>query len=208
MAATVEQISGGRLILVLGSGWNQREFDAFGYPFEKRVSRFEEAFHIITSLIRTGHADFEGEFHVARNNYLIPRARPDLPIMIGSTGPRMLSISAGRMDWWNEFWLRFDNAPEKLAPLVDRVDAALSSAGRDPAEVVKSVALYVQLFGGTGRRMGSDRTANTITASADEIADQILAFAPLIEHVQLVVDPITVESIEALAPAVAAVHRA
>ncbi len=206
MAATVDEISGGRLVLGLGSGWNKREFDAFGFAYDKRVSRFEEAFQIIIDLIRTGRADFDGEYYTARDNLLIPPARPELPIMIGSTGPRMLSITAGEMNWWNEFWLRFDNDPGKLRPLVDRVDAAVVEAGRNPDDIVKSVALYVQLFGGTGRRMGAHPAADPIAGSPDHIAEQIRLFAPLVDHVQLVVDPITVASIEELAPTVAALH--
>lgn len=206
MASTVDEISGRRLVLGLGAGWNRREYEAFGYPFDRRVGRFAEAFEIITSLIRTGHADLAGEFHTAEQAVLIPPARPDLPIMIGSTGPRMLAISAGQMDWWNEFWLRFDNDPTALAPLVARVDAALETAGRDPSDVTKSVALFVQLDGGSGRRMGAEQTTSPISGPDAEIAARILEFAPLVDHVQLVIDPITVESIERLGPVVDAVH--
>ena len=116
MAATIDEISNGRLVLGLGSGWNRREYDAFGFAYDKRVSRFEESFEIMTQLIRTGSVDFGGQFHRAENNHLLPRARPELPIMIGSTGPRMLAITAGEMNWWNEFWLRFDNSPEGSPP--------------------------------------------------------------------------------------------
>ena len=192
----------------LGAGWNRREFDAYGFPYDNRVSRFEEAFEIITSLIRTGRADFHGVYHTASDNHLIPPARPDLPIMIGSTGPRMLSITAADMDWWNEFWLRFDNHPDALRPLVARVDEALRTAGRDPTSIVKSVALYVQMSGGQGRRMGASGTTDPIGGSPDEITAQLLAFSDLVDHVQLVVDPITIESITALAPVVEAVHTA
>ncbi len=207
MAGTVDEIAGGRLVLGLGSGWNQREFDAFDFPFDKRVARFEEAFAVITALIRTGHVDFSGDYHRAPNTELVPPARPDLPIMIGSTGPRMLAITAGEMDWWNEWWSHFGNSADGLGPFVDRVDGAIRASGRDPDEVVKSVALLVQLPGGEGRLMGAAAAAEPITGSAAEIADQILRFSPLIDHVQLVVDPITVESIEALEPVVERVHR-
>jgi len=208
MAGTVDEISGGRLVLGLGSGWNQREFDAFDFPFDKRVTRFEEAFTIIAGLIRTGRVDFAGDYYQAPQTELVPPARTDLPIMIGSTGPRTLGIAATEMNWWNEWWSHFGNDPDELAPLVDRVDGALRSAGRDPAEVVKSVALMVQLPGGAGRLMGAEVEAEAppITGSAAEIAEQILRFSPLIDHVQLVVDPITLESIEALELVVARVH--
>jgi len=206
MAGTVDEIAGGRLVLGLGSGWNRREYDAFGFPYDYRVSRFEEAFEIIVGLIRTGSSDFTGSYHGQSDNHLVPPPRPDLPIMIGSAGPRMLSITAPHMNWWNEWWNRFDNNPAGLRPVVARVDAALLAAGRNPDEVTKSVALFVQLEPGSGRVMGATTLAPPIRGSAGEIAEQILAFAPLVSHVQLVVDPITMASIEALAPVVDIVH--
>ena len=60
MAATVDEISGGRLILGLGAGWNDVEFAAFGFPFDHRISRFEEAFTIIRTLLAEGAIDFDG----------------------------------------------------------------------------------------------------------------------------------------------------
>lgn len=62
LAATVDEISGGRLILGLGAGWNEPDYTAYGFPFDQRVSRFEEAFTIIRTLLREGHIDFEGRF--------------------------------------------------------------------------------------------------------------------------------------------------
>lgn len=206
MAGTVDEISNGRLVLGLGSGWNRREFEAYDAAFDKRVSRFEEAFAIITGLIRHGSVDFVGEYHSAPNTRLVPPARPDMPIMIGSTGQRMLRIAAPEMNWWNEWWSRFDNSPEGLAPLLARLDSALRAAGRDPSEVVRSVALLIQLEGGVGRQMGAVTATAPISGTPAEIATQLLAFSEQIDHVQLVVDPITSESIEALAPVVERIH--
>jgi len=205
MAATVDEISGGRLVLGLGSGWSRREFEAFGFPFDKRVSRFEEAFAIISGLIRHGNVDFAGEYYRAPATDLVPPARPDLPIMIGSTGPRTLAITANEMDWWNQWWSHFDNSPEGLDPLLHRLHTALEDAGRDPGDVVRSVALLVQVPGGEGRLMGSTATTPPISGTAVQVAEQILAFSAKVDHVQLVVDPITLGSIEALAPVVAMV---
>ena len=137
MASTVDEISGGRLILGLGSGWNEREFDAYGVPYDRRVSRFEEEFTIITDLVRTGRSDFSGEFFSQDANVLIPPARAELPIMIGSTGPRMLAITAGEMDWWNEWFANFGNQPDKLAKLVDQLNAALVAAVVPPLLVCR-----------------------------------------------------------------------
>ena len=91
------------MILGLGAGWHQPEFRAFGYPFDHRVSRFEEAVTIITGLLRTGQVDFEGQYYQARECELHPRGpRPHgLPIMIGATGERMLHLTARYADIWN-----------------------------------------------------------------------------------------------------------
>ena len=73
-AATVDGISGGRLILGLGAGWNEREYRAFGFPFDHRVSRFEEAFTIIRTLLADGEIDFAGEFYRAETLRAPPSA--------------------------------------------------------------------------------------------------------------------------------------
>src|SRR5713226_5710794 len=93
-AATVDAISGGRLILGLGAGWNEREYRAFGFPYDHRVSRFEEAFTIIRRLLRGGRVDFDGAYYRAEDCVLDPGpARPGgPPLMLGSTSPRMMRI--------------------------------------------------------------------------------------------------------------------
>ena len=95
LAATVDEISGGRLILGLGAGWNETEFRAFGFPFDHRVDRFEEAFTIVRTLLRDGAIDFDGRYFQARDCELRPGpTRPGgPPLLIGSRGPRMLRIT-------------------------------------------------------------------------------------------------------------------
>src|SRR5436309_8326662 len=73
MADTVDEISGGRLILGLGAGWHEYEYNAFGYPFDHRVGRFEEALTIIHTLLREGKADFQGTYYQVRECELRPR---------------------------------------------------------------------------------------------------------------------------------------
>src|SRR5438046_2801072 len=91
IADTVDEISGGRLVLGLGAGWHEPEYLAFGYPFDHRVSRFAEAIAIIHGLLRDGCVDFDGTYSSPRDCELRPRGpRPQgPPIMIGSTSPRM-----------------------------------------------------------------------------------------------------------------------
>ena len=105
-SATVDAISQGRLIVALGAGWNQREFDAFGFPYDRRVSRFKEALAIIAPLLREGRTTFHGEFFDVDDCVLDPRPVRDggPPIMLGSHSPRMLSVGLPVVDSWNVWW--------------------------------------------------------------------------------------------------------
>jgi probable F420-dependent oxidoreductase len=208
LAATVDEISGSRLILGLGAGWNQTEFRAFGFPFDHRISRFEEAFTIIRTLLREGSIDFEGRFFQARDCELLPKpARPGgPPLMVGSVGPRMLEITLPHVDQWNVWYRDSNNSPAGLEPILRDVDEACRKAGRDPATLEKTTAVLVRMPGGKGRIMGdtSQKDVPPVEGSADEIARRLRAYAALgLAEVQLVVDPITIESIEGLAPVLA-----
>ncbi len=211
-AATIDEISGGRLVLGLGAGWNETEFRAYGYPFDHRIDRFAEAFTIIRTLLRDGAIDFDGRWYQARDCELLPRGpRPSgPPLMIGSNGPRMLDLTVGYVDSWNSWFNAFGNRPAGVGALRDRVDAACVSAGRDPTEIERTVALLVQIPGGVGRLQGSDSGGDPAPLSGDPVAlrDTLRAFAAEgISHVQLVLDPITLESIKTVAPALDTLDR-
>ncbi len=211
LAATVDEISGGRLILGLGAGWNETEFAAFGFPFDHRISRFEEAFTIIRTLLSDGSIDFDGQFFQARDCELLPKpARPGgPPLMVGSVGPRMLEVTLPHVDAWNVWYRQSNNTPDGLEPILQQVDEACRGVGRDPATLEKTSALFVRLPGGTGRLTKYDENdVAPLEGSSREIADGIRAFGDLgLAEVQLVVDPITVESIEALAPVLVDLDR-
>lgn len=203
LAGTVDEISGGRLILGLGAGWNETEYRAYGFPFDRRVARFAEAFTIIRSLLREGRVDFDGEFYTARDCELLPRPRPGgPPLMVGSTGERMLALTVPYIDSWNAWYSWTGNRPEGVAPLRAKVDAACATAGRKPSEVERTVAVLVRLPGASGRREADpQQSARPLEGSAETIADGLRAYAREgIGHVQLVIDPITTASLEALGP--------
>jgi len=210
-ADTIDEISGGRLILGLGAGWNETEFRAFGIPFDHRIDRFEEAFTIIRGLLRDGAIDFDGRYYQARDCELLPRgpraASGGPPLMIGSNGERMLRITAAHVDAWNSWYADTGNTPAGIAPLRDKVDAAARGAGRDPAAIERTVAVQVRMPGGTGRTMGDSDAKQDVAplqGSPDAIAEELRAYAREgIGHVQLVLDPITRESIERFAPVLA-----
>ncbi len=207
-AATLEEISGGRLVLGLGAGWNEPEYAAYGFPFDHRVSRFEEAFTIIRRLLREGRCDFHGTYYDLADCELVPRGpRPGgPPLMVGSEGPRMLAITLPHVESWNAWFTWFGNTPAGYRPLRDKVDAACVAAARDPAEIERSLALYVSFPGARGRESGDFTRPDVepINGDPQHLAAALHAFAAEgVRHVQLVLDPITPETVAALEPALA-----
>lgn len=204
-AATVDEISNGRLIVGLGAGWNRTEYDAFGFPFDHRASRFEEAFTIIRTLLREGAIDFSGDYYDVRDCELVPRPRPGgPPLMIGSQGPRVLRASLPYVDMWNGWHAWYGNTPDGLAPMLGELDSICDHVGRDPAEVARTVAIMIQAPGGTGRVYGDSEHegSGAISGSPAEVAKALKDFAATgVAHVQLVIDPISVASIEWLGSA-------
>ena len=206
MAATVDQISGGRLILGLGAGWNVTDYTAFGFPFDHRISRFEEAFTIIRTLLRDGAIDFRGRYYEIRDCELLPRpARAGgPPLVVGSAGERMLRITLPYVAGWNGWYDWFGNTPAGVVPLLERVDRVCREVGRDPLTVERTATLQVRLPGWIGIRSVTETTVGAISpiaGSPQQIADALRGFAQAgLDHVQLLLDPITEGSIEALGP--------
>ncbi|MEO8571435.1 MAG: LLM class flavin-dependent oxidoreductase, partial [Chloroflexota bacterium] len=193
-------------------GWNEPEFRAFGYPFDHRIDRFAEAFTIIRTLLREGAIDFDGRWYQARDCELLPRGpRPaGPPLMIGSIGPRMLRLTMAHADTWNAWYDDVENRPAGVPRVRALVDEACRELGRDPAAVARSVAVLVQLPDGHGRlRVNPDRGAITpVSGDPGELAETLRAFAREgIDEVQLVLDPITLDSIRALAPMLVELDR-
>ena len=213
MAATVDEISGGRLVLGLGAGWNETEFLAFGFPFDHRIDRFEEAFTIVRTLLRDGAIDFDGKYFQARDCELLPRpARPGgPPLLIGSRGERMLRMTLPHVDAWNVWFKDTDNSPAGVPPLRELVDSICRDVGRDPAAIERTVAVEVRLTGGTGRVQGNFAKPEfePLAGTPDEMAEELRAYAREgIAEVQLVLDPISLASIEEFASVLERLDRA
>ncbi len=201
IAETVDEISGGRLILGLGAGWAEPEYRAFGYPYDHRYSRFEEAFTIIRKLIREGEVDFHGTYYTAENCEQRPRGpRPEgMPIMVGTFGaPKMTRLIAEHADSWNSWPQHFGNRASGLAPMLEKLDAACEEVGRDPASLERTVAVMVDFEGAYGR---PGQVVPSLTGSPEELADEMRAYADLgVSHIQIYPDPCTVAGFEALVP--------
>jgi alkanesulfonate monooxygenase SsuD/methylene tetrahydromethanopterin reductase-like flavin-dependent oxidoreductase (luciferase family) len=206
MADTVDEISGGRLILGLGAGWHEPEYRAFGYPFDHRVSRFAEALTIVTGLLREGRVDFEGTYYQARDCELRPRGpRPaGPPILIGTTSPRMLRLTAAHADIWNVWFSETGNLVENLLPLRASVDAACTAVDRDPATLERTAAVLVEV----GPHSPSTMSGPPLTGTPEELAAGLRAYAAAgITHAQLWLEPNTPAGIEAFAPVLALLDR-
>jgi alkanesulfonate monooxygenase SsuD/methylene tetrahydromethanopterin reductase-like flavin-dependent oxidoreductase (luciferase family) len=197
IAETVDEISGGRLVLGLGAGWLESDYRAFGYPYDHRVSRFAEAMAIIHGLLRGDSVTFHGDYYDAENAEIRPRGpRPGgIPIMIGilkTNAPRMFELLAKYGDIWNA-WARQTVA--EIEADREAVDAAMTRAGRDPATVERTVSLLVDLPTSTGRPTEEKQAMRP--REPEELAEHLFNYADAgISHVQLMLDPNTMDGIE------------
>ncbi|HEU5381569.1 MAG TPA: LLM class flavin-dependent oxidoreductase [Ktedonobacteraceae bacterium] len=203
MADTIDEISGGRLVLGLGAGWHQPEYEAFGYPFDHLASRFEEAIQIIAPLLRDGQVDFQGKYYQVNNCVLRPRgpSRQGPSILIAGRRPRMLQLTARYADAWNTAW------PVDTAVVKERYQEfkdACTAVGRDPATVELTVGTSVR-FAEPGEKVDTTRT---ISGSPEEIAQAFQRFADEgVGHLIVTLEPMTVESIEQFGRVVALLRQ-
>ena len=203
MAATLDHVSGGRLILGVGSGWHDPEYEAFGYPTDHKVSRFEESLAVITSLIRDSEVTLEGRYMTARDAVLRPPARPDLPILVAAEGPRMLELTARHADAWNLAW--FGLPDERLARIREELSQACERVGRDPATLSITVGITVRYpelaFAATDAKAP---TGPALSGTPAEIAAGLAAHAAAgADHVIAALEPATPATLAAFAQAVA-----
>ena len=203
MAATVDEVSGGRLVLGIGAGWNRVEFEAFGFPYDHRVERFAEAFEIVRRLLAGERVTLRGRYHRVEDVVLLPRPRRTPPIMLGSSGPRMLEIAVPHVQAWNAWFDLFGNTPEGFAAESAKVTAAAERAGRDPAEIARSACVLVVLDRSAGERV-IPPYCPPLEGPPEAIAAGLRAFAEAgADEVICVVSPITEGSIRELGAALA-----
>jgi probable F420-dependent oxidoreductase len=201
MAATVDEVSGGRLVLGLGAGWNRAEFDAFGLPFDHRASRFEEAFEIVRRLLAGERVTLAGKHWRVNDAVLLPTPARRPTLMIGSTGDRMLSIALPHADVWNTWFEAYGNTPEGFAELNALIDHAVARAGREPADVERSACVQVVLDRAAhGRPI--DPACPPLEGSMERVAAGLRDMAEAgADEAILVVTPITQPSIRDLGEA-------
>jgi alkanesulfonate monooxygenase SsuD/methylene tetrahydromethanopterin reductase-like flavin-dependent oxidoreductase (luciferase family) len=200
MAQTIDEISGGRFILAIGAGWHKPEYDAFGYPYDHRYSRFVEGIKIISGLIRDGKVDFQGDFSQANDCVLRPQGprNGNLPIMIGTFGKKMLRVAAEYADIWNADWSeRFS----EIAEHDEELTRACEDVGRDPATLERTACVLVETEGAVGRGSShASRNQTTSPMSNDEIVEVIGEYKDNgYTHVIVWIDPNKPDAIERFA---------
>jgi len=145
MAATTDIISGGRLELGVGAGWNQLECDAYGIelpPLKERFDRFDEGVEAMIALLTEPVANFDGEYVKLTDAYCEPKAvqTPHPPITIGGKGPKRTLRATAR---WAQQWNVLVPSPEEWKPLKEILVGHCEDLGRDPAEITCSVNVRV-----------------------------------------------------------------
>lgn len=205
MAGTLDAISDGRLILGVGAGWHDPEFEAFGFPTDHKVSRFEESLAVITGLIRDGRVDLDGTYIQARDAVLVPPARPDIPILVAAKKPRMFELTARHADAWNMAW--FGLPDERLATGRRELAEACVRVGRDPSTLAITVGLEVRYPDlGPGEAAVPGRA---MEGSPEVIAEGLAAHAALgADHAIVALDPNTPEALARFLEAVDAYRSA
>ena len=176
MAATVDQISGGRFVLGLGAGWQVNEHEAYGIPMfgvKERLDRFEEACQVITGLLREKRTTFAGEHYRITDAPCDPKpVQAHLPLLIGAKGERRaLRIVARYADEWNMWSWPFLRARR------DQLHRYCDDIGRDPADIRVSTQalLYLADESGKTREPQPDERPRIVGTSA-EVVETIAAY--------------------------------
>jgi len=195
MAATLDEVSAGRFTLGVGAGWNQPEFAAFGYEWERRGGRFEEALQIIAPLLREGMVDFEGSYYRARDCQIRPRGPSSAgpPLLVGTRGPRMLDITARWADMWNSGYL---SGPSDLDEPRAALEQACTDIGREPGSIqvtAEVVVWYPDL------KPGPPAVNAYVDASVTDPKEAMMGFeAAGVSEVMVQLNPYTDEAFERL----------
>ena len=198
MATTLDEVSQGRLILGIGAGWNEPEYQAFGLPFDHRVDRLEEALQVLSPLLRDGHTDFAGRYYQARECEIAPRGPRSAgpPLLVGGEGPRMLALATQYGDMWNT---GYGGEPETMVERVAKIPAACRQADRDPATL--GVTAFIALWF-PDLRPKKPEFEDLLTGTPAEIAAAMHGYAELgMAHIMFQCVPFNEQSVRRLTEA-------
>lgn len=169
MAATLDDLSGGRVILGLGSGWHDPEYAAFGYPDDHKVGRFSEDLEITARLLKSERVTMEGTWRQVTDAELVPPPERRVPILVAAKGERMLRLTARWADAWNTAW--FGRVEDRLTSRLDDLRRACEDVGRDPASMRRTIGVRLHDPGdGADDSSGLDADAQGLADFFDELA--------------------------------------
>jgi probable F420-dependent oxidoreductase len=198
MAATLDALSDGRLVLGLGCGWHDPEYAAMGLPVDHRVGRFEEALEVITRLLAGERVTFHGTYETVDDAVLLPPPDRQIPILIAARRERMLRLTAARADAWNTAW--YGAPDDRLRTRLTEFDTALEVAGRTRSDVTVTVGIDVR---DPDQPPVPEPNERAIAGSVGDLAAALAAYRDLgVGHLMVGLEPMTVRSVERLAEAV------
>jgi alkanesulfonate monooxygenase SsuD/methylene tetrahydromethanopterin reductase-like flavin-dependent oxidoreductase (luciferase family) len=182
MAATCQSLSGGRVVLGIGAGWNEEEYLAYGWPFPSarvRIEQLAESIQICRAMWTNTPVTFHGRHYQVENAYCEPKPAPAPPVMVGGAGEKyLLRVVAQHADWWNYIYQGTEAYAQKQAILQEHCRAV----GRDYDSIVQVIApqvLIAESEADLRRLQESGRaravTANGIAGTPDQITDLLLA---------------------------------
>jgi probable F420-dependent oxidoreductase len=197
MAATLDEVSGGRLVLGVGAGWHDPEYEAFGLPTDHRVGRFEEWLEIVARLVRGETVTFEGTYHRVREAVLDPAPPHRIPILVAGHRPRMMRLTAEWADVWNTAW--YGAASEKVEDRLGTLRDAVKAAGKPEGAVAATVGVVVR----DPDQPGAPQPEPTaIEGTVQDLAEALTAYQKLgIDQLIVSPEPMTPRSVERLAEA-------
>ncbi|MEX2546243.1 MAG: LLM class flavin-dependent oxidoreductase [Chloroflexota bacterium] len=193
---TLDEISQGRFVLGLGSGWHRPEFDGFGFEFDRRVSVFADSLEVLVPLLREGKVDYDGEWARGHAELHPPRRRPNgPPILMAGSKPRMMGLIARWADRWNSVWygLPTDEFRDERAGL----EQACADIGRDPATVEVSAGIVIK-----DPRTIDRNDGDGIVGNVENIRDAFAAWAVEgVDEVMCRLEPPSAGAVETIADA-------
>jgi probable F420-dependent oxidoreductase len=200
--ATLHDVAGGRFIAGVGCGWYEHEYRAFGFPFDHRVGRFEEALRVVVPLLHGERVTFDGRWTTVRDAVILPPPVGRGPmVMVAAKSPRMLGLTAELADAWQTAWFGLPDARwrERLAGL----RAACERHGRDPDSIDLTAGVDVAPLDTPAKHLGP-----SLAMDPAAIADGLAAWAAEgVAHVQLGVEAPDQAAIDVIANGIARFRR-
>jgi alkanesulfonate monooxygenase SsuD/methylene tetrahydromethanopterin reductase-like flavin-dependent oxidoreductase (luciferase family) len=188
-AATLQLLTGGRLILGIGAGWMESEYRAYGYEFPPpavRLAQLSEAIRLMRRMWTRAPASFEGKYYSIKDAWSLPLPKPPPPIMIGSGGEQIaLRLVARHADWWN----LSDITPEGFAAKIRVLERHCAEQGRDPTSILYNLqfqAVAIAESDAAARRVAdgstlyrNTRAGTAVVGTPDTIAARLQEYVDL-----------------------------